>query len=553
MADDSPAPLAPPAPAADSLFDRIRGWFTNVTNLVTTIGATTAAIAAIIGGCNKARLDQISTDVKDLEFKEKIEKESYDYADFFVKQVLNDTALKNNDKRVQSLLSVLNIVAQASGNKERQSNPRTRAMTPLMLALFLGEPGGVAAMDPSYEYLDDWVAIAYADSSDKTRITAIQALSGICQKALREGRLDVVDKTVEAVDQLFALIPTPRDPTNNLLVPAIAARLQLASFIKKEDRLLEDAKLQRESKPEVENRLREKIRKAFSDSVEKAQLTSAGLQKVSTELGKTQTASSERAKVDQNLAQLNAALANASAVARKETVEPSSNENASGANAATGASRMQAGIADLVKDLENKDAQKQQKAISDLALLGQPAVEPLVDELKRRYSTATSPKTQDLTRISIANALKLMRQPIDLGPESAWWIVSLLSAPEQDARDRAADFLAGSFPEVTLRHIYGNLDLLVEPFLSPNSDEPDFLEQQGVYNTAFVVGTWARSLQDTVQSPEKGKPMNAFAKDKTIEWKGQLQALKKPVWARTISLLQRLSTSSEGKAAAAIE
>src|ERR1043165_4209598 len=171
------------------MFD-LHGWLTKLTAEISTVGAVVAAIAAILSSVNKAKLERIDSQVKTLELRSKTEQASREYADIFIKQVLSEESAKKNEKRVQALLSILNIVAQASGSDEGASSAKTRAMTPVVLALLLGEPGGVAQRDEDHRFLDHWVAIACADNSRKTRVTAIQALCGICQKALRAGRLD---------------------------------------------------------------------------------------------------------------------------------------------------------------------------------------------------------------------------------------------------------------------------------------------------------------------------------------------------------------------------
>jgi hypothetical protein len=508
-------------------------------------GTFIALIATALSTLNKCKIERVNSQVTALELQGKKEKASMDFASIFLDKVLKEGQLgEHKDKQIQALLSVLNIVALASGNQSGDDVAKAREIIPLQLALLLGEPGALAAMDVDYKYLDTWVALACADNSDKTRVTAIQALGGICQKALRDQRLDVVAKGVEAVDQLLALIPVPKDPKDNLLVPAIAARLQLAAFINKEEKLVDAAKLP-PGVPGDETAIRTRIRSAFSDSVQKAQDTNAGLQKVAAGLGKSAAGSETRATVDQSLAQLNAALDSASEAARQQTGVTTSPQPQSPAGASPAAPASSVNVDNLIKELAEADTQRQRQAISQLALLGQPVVKPLLEELAQRFSTSAAPSPEDnKTRVGIANALKLMRQPINLDATDAWWVVSLLSAREPDARDFATDFLTGVFPEETLRNVYAALDVSVEPFLYPNSARPKPLEGSAVYNAAFIVVTWARLLDDTLQSPEKGKSMSAFCKDKASEWKKDLEASPhKPDWHLTIDLLQRASST----------
>jgi hypothetical protein len=211
----------PPPHQEQTGLARLFGWFNNTNNFLTTIGTLLAAAAAIFSTINKMQvqhldagmkaLDEkvknVDVQLKELEFLEKVQKSSNDYAQIFLDKVMSEKKVADHEKRIQATLSVLNIVAQASGSQSRESDPRMRTLMPISLALILGEPGGVAAMDVNYEHLDDWVAIACADNSALTRGTAIQALVGISEKAMRQGRLDILDRSVEAIDQLFALLP----------------------------------------------------------------------------------------------------------------------------------------------------------------------------------------------------------------------------------------------------------------------------------------------------------------------------------------------------------
>jgi hypothetical protein len=523
---------------SNGIASKLTGWFGNVNNILTAFGAIVASVAAIFSAVNKGKIDHINQQVAALELNQKMQKASSDFADLFLTKVLPDPLLSDpNQKRkhIQALLSVLNIVAQTNSTDKEGANAKARAIVPLQLALLLSQPGGLAAMDVNYNYLDDWVAMACADDSDSTRVTAIQALGGICQKALREGRLDVVSKGVDAVDQLFALLAEPKDPKDDIRIPAAAARLQLASFIKKQDVLLQRAKWANLADDEQE-KVRARIRMAFSDSVEKAQGTTANLQKAATELDKSALVPDQKAKLEQNLGQLQAALASASDVARQQIARQGGGGNAPNASVAT-----KLNVDELLKKLAAIDPERQ-RAISQLALLGQPAVKPMLEELYRRFPKNASPPPEDTrTRIAIATALKLMRQPILLDQTDSWFIVSLLSAPEENARDFTTDFLTSAFPEDTLNNLYAALDTFIEPFLYSNSAAPNTLEQNGVSNAVFIVATWARSLDASLQSPEKGKSMSVFCKEKADEWKIHLEkSPHRAAWTKTIDLLNRV-------------
>jgi hypothetical protein len=551
---DAPTPAAP-------------GWPGKLNTVLTAIGAIFATIATIMSTVNKTKIDHINEQVAALDLSEKRQKASSEFADIFLKQVLPDPLLtdaKQKQKHVQALLSVLNIVAQANNGDKGEANVKARGFVPLQLALLLSQPGGLAAMDVDYKYMNDWLAMACADDSDATRVTAIQALGGICQKALLAGRLDVVDNGVKAVDQLFALLAEPKDPKDDLRIPAIAARLQLASFIKREDKLVEDAKLPKDV-PGDEKEMRDRIRKAFADSVEKAQDSKAELQKVATGIGPSSApGSTENAHVDHNLAQLNAALASASEVAHQQAAQASVKFVAerrrlegilkattpSGPPLPTGVSpapeplvasdQAQEAVDKLIKDLADEDSQKNRQAISQLGLLGQVAVKPLLAEVNKRFGKVELEDKK--VRTGVASALKFMRQPINLDPIDIWWAVSLLGAPEQDVRDFSSDFLAGRFPEETIRDIYDQLEATVEPFLYPKSVKPQKSDEYIVSNAAFIVTSWAKLLDNSVQSRERGKPMNAFCLAKATEWRDKLKkSPHRTDWTLTTNLVDRIS------------
>lgn len=519
---------------ADETTQAAPSWFGKLNTVLTAIGAIFAALATILSTINKGKIDRVNAKVAELDLSEKRQKTSNEFADIFIKQVLTDPALSDQkQKHIQALLSVLNIVAQSNNGDKGEANARARAIVPLQLALLLGQPGGLAAMDADYKYTDDWVAMAYADDSDVTRVTAIKALGGICQKALRAGRLDVVAKGVEEVDQLFALIAEQKDPKNDLRIPAIAARLQLATFIKREDQLVTAAMLPKgiQGDPMA---MKERIRTALSDAVEKAQNSKAEVQRIATGTGSS--------SLPENVGQLNAALARASEVARQESIAavppPAEGPNEPPAGPEPPAEGPSP-VDELIKDFASNDSQASRRAISKLALYGQSAVEPLIDEVRSRFGK--NEPEDGKVRTAVASALRLMNQPINLDANEAWWVVNLLGAQEQDVRDFTADFLSNRFPGETMRILYDQLEALVEPLLYPNSVKPQPADARLVYNAAFIVSSWAKLLDDGVQSREKGEPMNIFCRQKAAEWRDKLKSSPyKNDWRSTVELVNRL-------------
>lgn len=546
---DPPAPT-PPAPVP-AHFD-LKAWFGNLNNLVTTVGAVLATVAAIFSAINKGKIERIDSKVKDLDLRAKTEQSSRDYADIFIKQLLTEDTIKKSEKRVQALLSILNIVAQASGSDEGKSRAKTRAMTPVVLALLLGEPGGVAQMDEDYEYLDDWVAIACADNSHKTRVTAIKALGGICQKALREGRLDIVVKGVRAVDQLFALIPKPDDPKDADYISVLAARSQLASFIKKEDRLVDLAKDPDKTAALGDPvALRTEVRAAFSDATVVVQDTKAKLEAIKANLESkndavqnTPEAKNQLVEVKGSLAQLDATLVNASQVAQTQMAQTTAPKTSPGATAspsstATGPAGIPAPtIKALIDNLVDKDPVVRRRSRSQLGLLGQNAVKPLLAQVEARYRTNTDDDYK--MRLGVACALRVMTQPIILDEKDAYWVVSLLRSNDSDTRREAAEFLMNLESSKSVQNCFDELEtLFYELCASPKEGG------NAVINVAVVVGTWARNLSPSTASRVPAKSMPEVALERAKVWKETLTAKGGPEWASTLKALDELIKRAE--------
>src|SRR5437773_2709295 len=158
MTDDknNPKPLAAETPKANPLI----GWLSNANNLLTTLGAAVAAVAAIFSTINKGRIDEINRQVaaldvkgKQFDFDQKKAGAIQDFAKLFLDKVLADAAPKGSLKHNQALLSILDIVAQASGRAD-DPDAKARAVMPLQLALLFNEPGALAGLDPDCKYLD---------------------------------------------------------------------------------------------------------------------------------------------------------------------------------------------------------------------------------------------------------------------------------------------------------------------------------------------------------------------------------------------------------------
>jgi hypothetical protein len=539
MADGDTPPPAKPVLVA---------WLGNINNLVTTIGALLAAVAAIYSTINKSKIERIDSNVKGLEFRTKMEQASRDYADIFIKQFLTEDTIKKSEKRTQALLSILNIVAQASGSDEGKSRAKTRAMTPVVLALLLGEPGGVAQMDEDYEYLDDWVAIACADNSHKTRVTAVKALGGICQKALRAGRLDIVVKGVRAVDQLVALIPKPDDPKDADYISVLAARAQLASFIKKEERLLDMAKDPDKTAALGDPAaLRAEVRAAFSDATVVVQDTKAKLEAIKANLESetvaiqnTPEARTQLVEVKGSLAQLDATLANASQVAQAQITQlpPKTTGSPSASPGSSPAQSPAPTISALIDSLRDKDPQVRRQSRSQLGLLGQVAVKPMLAQVEARHGKNAEDDYK--LRLGVASALRVMTQPITLDEKDAYWVVSLLRSNDSETRQETAEFLMNLESVKSVQNSFDELEKLFYELCASPKEGGD-----AVINVAVVVGTWARNLSASTTSRIPAKSMREVALESARSWKGTLSAKADREWASTIKALDELIKRAE--------
>ena len=533
MSDPSP-PNATPSPTG------LGGWLSNINNLLTMVGACVAAVAAIYSSINKGKIEQVETQVKNLELHSAMQKASNEFADLFLDKALKDDKLMGHEKHVQALLSVLNIVAHPND----KSGDKARVMTPLTLALLMGEPGGVAGMDANYELFDDWVAIAYADNSPKTRVTAIQALAGIYYKALSQQRLDMMHKAVEAINRLYAMLPeTPdfRDPANT-------TRIQLGSFIQVTDSLVTAAFVPKDKIPQGksinEPALRDSIRTAFSDAAQigldrAEKLTASVKQLVESDRPE---AGEKVAMEKQTLAQLNAVLA----MATQATQEKAQTDAKSGTPTSAGGTSSSDAFDNLIKDLRDSDDVKRRRARSQLALLGQTAVKPLLKEVAARFGKN---KEEDYkTRLGIATAFKLMKQqyPITLDDADAYWMVSLVRSNDSETRYNTAEFLRNLESGSSVRNCFNALEHIFYE-LSLSAKDKD--AESAVRNIASVIGTWARVITPDNPSREPNKPFPQFALERAKEWQKLLASGPMALdWKKTTDTLDELIKKADSNA-----
>jgi hypothetical protein len=384
-----------------------------------------------------------------------------------------------------------------------------------------------------------------ADNSTQTRVTAIQALGGVCQKALLEGRLEVLSKGVKAVDHLLGLVPEEQAAFRG---SATAARTQLASFIKKEHKLLAAAKCSTPTGHDDEA-MRSDITTTLdlAAAADTAQKSKQSLTATVAKLEDSNQPNGEKIKeAKESLKEVDAALQTASTVTISEaaTAPPASVAGGSPSPASTPSKaidRLNAKINDLIKALGDSDASKAAKARSELALFGQRAVKPLLEVAAQAYNdkSKTNPRLE-----GVAESLRKMRQPIQLDPVDAYWAVSVLRSPDQKARDDMAEFLMNTESIDAVKNCFDALEQLFNALIwEKNSGE-------SITTVATVVGTWARNIGKENHSREAGKPFPAFALDTAKQWKATLEKSADNDWGNAVGVLNDLIARARQRASA---
>jgi len=356
-------------------------------------------------------------------------------------------------------------------------------------------------MDANYELFDDWVAIAYANNSPKTRVTAIQALAGVYHKALSQQRLDMMAKAVETINQLYAMLPdTPdfRDPANT-------TRIQLGSFIQEKDSLVTVAFVPKDKipqgKPFNEPALRDSIRTAFSDAAQigfdRAEKLTASVR----QLVDRPEAGEKVAMEKQTLALLNAALA----MATQATQEKAQTDAKSGTPTSAGGTSSSNAFDNLIKE---------------------------------DYKT----------RLGIATAFKLMKQqyPITLDATDAYWLVSLVRSNDSETRYNTAEFLMNLESGSSVRNCFNALEhVFYELSLSAKDKDAG----SAVLNITSVIGTWARVITPDNPSREPNKPFPQFALERAKEWQKLLASGPMALdWKKTTDTLDELIKKADSNA-----
>src|SRR4029077_19374171 len=123
------------------------------------------------------------------------------------------------------------------------------------------------------------------------------------------------------------------------------------------------------------------------------------------------------------------------------------------------------------------------------------------------------------TRLGVAVALKLMRQPIQLDKVDAYWVVSLLGSKDNDTRYAAADFMMNLESGSSVRNCFDELEKIFYAGVESPKDSGN-----SVINAAIIVGTWARVITPVNPSREPGTPFPQFALATAEKWKTRLES-----------------------------
>ena len=507
------------------------GWLGSANNIASGIAALAASVGLVVGHYNNIRLNQ-------LEQRSKVEEPSYKFATEFLNRVGSRSGedSRKESPNFRAILPVLDIIAQASSDLTGHSSADARAVLPLYMALILGEPGAAAGMDPDLKKLKWWLAMASVDDKDATRVTAVQALSGICRSALINQQLDVVFCGVKAMVQLVDLISDDDSlEAKNLRTKALNAKLMLARSLKNHPEWLKTAGLSKE--PLVSDNLdylRSVILESLpvADSTEQLRLAEKNLSAEVNALEDAPPATAPATEVIVDSKRTLATTQTVFATARKELFAGEMGVTTAAGDNSDPTSRK---IEELLKLLSSPKPPERQKAGADLALLGQEAVKRLLSELKVRPNNNSE---EDKTvRLGVATALSQMRQPITLDADDAASFVALLDFTDKEPRKAASDFLMDLWDGPSISYAFAELNKVFVP---------NAAKENTIYNAALIVGTWARNLKSGIHGPNAtDPPMRDVALEKAKEWRNLLESSDRDRWKATIRLLNDLISRAE--------
>jgi hypothetical protein len=469
---------------------------------LTVLGTIAATIITGLTAWNTYTVNRIQKDVSKLDLRVKTEKLSSDFADKFIDKVMAHERVKGDERSLGALLTILNITAQASSAEDARSEAETRRLIPINLALILNESGCVAALDADAKYVEKWVGTAMSDATPRTLSTAIRALRGITMREIEKGNVKAAYKCLTCIDELINALPQPRaqEPVSTILTEARATRYQLISFIlatplASQDKANSDAIL-----AYAQNKNKEQ------SDIESVLESRKNLEEQKRALETTPAADGQKLQeVTTALAAADVALA-AATVKTSATVTDNQNTIASSTAA-------------LIRTLDDPDEQVRRKARTDLALLGQPAVPYIMDELAK-------PNLSYRKRYGIVLALKFMRQPISIEPGKIKTLVAFFGSDELDIRKTTGAFLMDLWDANTINAAFDLLQGQIKPSLEADDNyQPSESEKTKAYYAALIVGTWARNLVPNIPS-KTGVPMRQFCLTAATEWRNKLSNKK---------------------------
>jgi hypothetical protein len=522
-------------------------------NRLTTMGTAVATIAAMFSGYNAYRIGQLDN-------RTKTEDASYRFATLFLDKAMASESLKKHERSVPALLSILDIAAQASSSDRGASNAEARAVLPIHLALLLGEAGTVAELDRDCVHAKTWVELAKVATQDETRLTAIEALVPLAKKALADRRLGALSSCVRDLDDLLGLIrhietagggpeggAGPSDPkvvkVMAVRTAALGARADLAYFLEKNRSAVALAELEKGAVGDAVE-LRNRVLSAFPAAVATAQDAKIELRSSQANLPVSdQNARQVSSNAQSVLDRVDVVLTTAA----KDVSRTSSQAGEAGQPAMTPEEQNRKRLAGLLQQIKNTKTAppERQKARSELALIGQPALKPLL-LLAERDDLAGNPlavggKKQELERMNgeVAAILTRMQQPLRLDVEDAAAVIKLLRSDVRNTRMAIADFLMNLEDEAGIHAIYFQFEEIRK-----HASEKEI--GSAVANAALILATWARNLSWDIQSPEPNLTMREFALKKAKVWQQELPHVQhEGGWNITISLLNELIPRAE--------
>lgn len=504
-----------------------------VNTTLTALGAIIGTIAAMLASGAKDEAKDAKSEasgakqaVENLEQRERLVEANYKFADIFLKHLKangGDDGVKTassengphptNDRQneVRAMLPVLDIVARASSNDEGDSPAELRAILPIYIALMKQESGAVAAMDDQLEHLDRWKIIAAVDGDDRTRLTAIQALVGICKWACMSHDKVRVERACKAIKDLLDLVSTETD---------------LQSLIQRADTLVALGRLD----SFLNGRCGDQTPRDFADA--------AAARRQDIVIALTQLKKGIDPMTRESLAK--GLLLTQEQTLRVEVLlralggeTDDASQSARASDPSTTVAGVANPVAELLKDLTSDVTKIRRGARTKLGSFGQEAVRPLFEALNGvpwDRNTASEYKM----RLGIATALRNLKQPIQLNKEELAAAIKLFSSNDPETRLAILDFLINLEDTAAIQWAYKQLVALVNGDTNPTKKPDPQKDGPAVVNAVTVIGGWLTALTSTDPAITE---LKITAKEQLEDWK--IGKLAGPEWAQSRSRIDR--------------